>query len=152
MLRIEDLIGKVFSHHEILALLTNSDVNPTVDHFAEIETLDFPQNGVSIYLDAARRMITLFLFGYADEDHCQYEGPLPHELSFKNDKIAVHNKLGTPTKSGIEKSTAAPYERYDFEHYWLHIQYAADCLAISMVTLMSPFELANCDKDQPTLG
>jgi len=152
VLRIEDLIGQVFSHNEILTLLSNSDENPTVDHFAEMEILDFCQNGVSIYLDAARCIITLFLFGYADEDHCQYEGPLPHELSFKDDKVAVHNKIGIPTKSGIEKSTAAPYERYDFEHYWLHIQYSADCLAISMVTLMSPFELAKCDQDQPTLG
>jgi hypothetical protein len=134
----EHLVGASATDPNLKEFLSSLDGKTKVDHFAEMKIVEYPDGGAAIYLDRDERVTAIFFYGDVDEDHKYYDGILPKGLSFHDTKADVERKLGSPSASGTEKDTRAPWERFDFENYSAHVKFRPDFLAVNMVTLMSP--------------
>src|ERR1035437_2136884 len=90
---------------------------PKVDHFAELEIVEYFANGIAVYFDKHQRIVTMFFHdGITEEGYDRYKGPLPCGLSFLDNKIAVMHKLGNCAARGETRmGAAAPWERFDFD-------------------------------------
>ena len=133
----ESLIGKRASDPLIRSFVDTFGETPRLDSFAGLEILEYPQNGLALYLDSENRVASVFFYGIPDEDHGRYTGALPYGLSFADGQVEVAQKLGSPEASGYGQASNAPWERFKVEEAYLHIEYSLDCTRTHMVTLMS---------------
>ncbi|SRR5579871_174460 len=136
--RPENAVGRPVSDSLISDLLSKPDEMPELDHFAEMEMKLYRQNGVDIYVGKDGRVVSLFLYGVAMEDHAPYAGPLPEGLSFAATLDDVTRDLGPPSRTGRQKGANTPWIRYDRTQYALHLQFSPGGEHIERVTVMTP--------------
>jgi len=134
----EQLIGMQSADPQVRDFLLGMGENAEVDRFAEMDLLDFPHNGVALYFDKNKHVVTIFLHGTDHEGHDKYRGPFPHGLTFGRSRPAVLQLLGQPNATGKERAAGAPWDRFDFDRYSVHLKYSPDSTAIQMITIMSP--------------
>ena len=109
----------------------------------EFTLKDRPQ-GLVILHDANQKVLTIFLHASGHNDYEGYSGELPGGITLNDNRNAVREELGEPTKSRDEGFTddvlgpQGPWDRFDFRDCSLHIQYDMDATRIELVTLMAP--------------
>jgi hypothetical protein len=130
------LIGKRFSDEAIAPLLRSRE-KPDIEPFAGMRILGYAKNGIDVYTDEAGIIVSLLFFGNKLDERERYQGPLPHGLGFADSKQEVIARFGEPSRVGKEKSTGAPWVRYDFPDYSLHLRFSSDGNAIEQIGLMS---------------
>lgn len=134
---LHHLIGSIFSDALVAPLLQSTEL-PHLDSFAGMEIREYRRNGLAVYADESGKVVTLFFYGLKADDHDVYGGALPNGLTFTDGKDAVIARLGEPTQSGKEKSSGAPWVRYDLATLSLHVRFSRDSTQIEQVALMSP--------------
>src|SRR5262245_25996886 len=118
----ESLIGKKSDDPAVRQFLLDIGETPSIDSFAGLEIFDYREKGISIYLDEDGRVATIFLYRSGHEEHGQYGGALPDDLSFEWSRAEVARRLGAPSAHGTEEESGSPWERFDFDSYSIHFK------------------------------
>ncbi|WP_118970802.1 hypothetical protein [Leptospira stimsonii] len=138
----ELFIGKTQDSKEVANFLIALNENPNIESFAEFQIWDFPRNGISFYLNEDQQVVVIFLFGSDDEEHLEFKGVLPRNISFECGSRDVAEKLGLPSLCGAGSADRGEWERFDFTDVSIHFEYLLSTKGIKVITLMSPSVLS----------
>jgi hypothetical protein len=81
-------------------------------------------------------LTVIFFHAEGHEDYRAYTGALPRGLGFAQSRSAVHESLGAPSGS----STRHKNDRWDFDWYFLTVDFDDDERSIRLVTLGLPWK------------
>lgn len=90
--------------------------------------LEAKHSGIAVGIGESGRVEIAFFYGGQREGFARYEGILPLDVRMSWDRSQVQAALGLPSRSGGGEDVpffgkAAPWDRYDFPSFSLHLEY-----------------------------
>lgn len=139
----EAVIGSNLKDEAIQNLFQKMGEKPNIEPDDEVLFYEFKKNGVSFLFDETKILTAIHIFGENKDQFLAYTSELPEQISFKNSKAEILEKLGKPSLQGggepsLLGGKVPPWIKYLFPHYQLHLQFDESLKKIALVTLMSP--------------
>lgn len=106
--------------------------------------MEFRNAGITFVGSFDGRVQAILLHAREHEEYQEYQGPLPEGIRFGDSRKKVRKALGEPTATGggemmpLLGEKAQQWDRYDWNSYSLHFEYAEGEKSIDLVTLMRP--------------
>jgi len=105
--------------------------------------LQIPSYGIGFIASFDGRVSTIFFYSEGVDQYREFASELPEGITFRDSRSSVQVRLGKPDASGggtvIQFLGKAPkWDRFDRQHYTLHIQYTDAEEAINLVSLIRP--------------
>jgi hypothetical protein len=98
--------------------------------------------GIGITMPKTLRIDTIQLYAEGKDGSSMFKADLPHNLNFSFNRTKVRQTLGVPQRSGGGQTIlyigyTANWDKYFFDRYTLHLQYANDNNSIQLLTIAS---------------
>ncbi|WP_224242644.1 hypothetical protein [Hyalangium gracile] len=138
-LYLTSILGRAFSSQEVAGFLLEMGGVSEVSTVEDRTYYVFKRRGIDVDVENGR-VAALFLFSEGLAGHSAFFKGLPEGLSFSSDREAVRRAMGKPdsAREGEEipfYGFSLPSDKYVYGDCAIVVEYAADLLSVSMVTL-----------------